>query len=113
MRVSMTKLRKNGFPLPEGERNPMLGDIFSTQYKGGDTWFKVLEFQPAGSYPGQHELFETRVKNVPKGGSIVVFSGSAQEDGAWVCQEWEIDFHPVGQSWVKSEPRYPTTARVR
>lgn len=110
MRVTVTKLRKAGHLLPVESREPMLGQMYTRQVKGA----KVLEFEPvANSLPGEHGLFEAKVKKVPKGTSIAVYAGSANENGAWVCQEWEIDFSPVGSGWLKSQPRYPSGPRIR
>lgn len=42
---------------------------------------------------------------------MIVFSGLAQEDGAWVVQEWAVDLAPseeapVGRGWLKPARRY-------
>ena len=111
MRVTMTMLRAGGRLLPPGSGQPMRGTLATKKFQGGDTWFKVLDFQPLGSYPGQHELYDPRLKWCEAETTLIVFSGLAQEDGAWVVQEWAVDVAPseeapVGRGWLKPARRY-------
>lgn len=109
MRVTVTKLRKDGHLLPVDSREPMVGQMYMRRVKGA----KMLEFEPvSNSLPGQHGLFKVEVKDVRKGTTIAVYIGSAKENGAWVCQEWEIDFNPVGSGWLKSQRSYPSGPRI-
>lgn len=93
MRVTMTMLRAGGRLLPQGSGHPMRGTLATRKFQGGDTWFKVLDFQPLG-YPGQHKLCDPRLKGCEAETTLIVFSGPAQEDGAWVVQEWAVDMAP-------------------
>jgi hypothetical protein len=106
----MTKMREGGRLVPVGQRKSIRGTLSTKKFITADTWFKVLELQPAGSYPGQHELYDPRVKECHAENSIIVFSGLAREEAAWVVQEWEVDVAPeetpVGKGWLKPERRY-------
>lgn len=108
MRVSMTKLREAGRMIPVAQRKQLRGTLSTKRFKGGDAWFKVLELEPSDSYPGQHQLYEPRLKECIAEKNVLTFSGLALEDGAWVVQEWEIDVAPetpVGRGWLKPERR--------
>ena len=114
MRVTIIKLRGGGRLLPQSDLKLMRGTLSTKKFMGGETWFKVLDFQPASSYPCQHELYDPRLKKCDAENSVLVFSGLAQEDGAWVVQEWEVDVAPrdetpVGKGWLKPERRYSST----
>lgn len=110
MRVTLTKLRAQGRRIPADRRKPLRGEIYTTRVKGG----KALVFEPTYSDMNERQLlYEAKVKLCPKGSSIAVWTGSMQENGAWVVQEWEIDFNPVGSGWLKAEPRYREGARIR
>lgn len=112
MRVSMIQLRAGGRLLPPAERKRLVGTLATKRFIAADTWYKVLEFHLSSSYPGQFELFDPRVKECSAEGSVMVFSGLAQEGGAWVVQEWEVDVCPPREpqhfdsAWVKPARRY-------
>lgn len=113
MRVILTQLREGGRMVPVGQRKPMRGTLATKKFIGGETWFKVLDFQLTSSYPGQYTLYDPRVKECRADTSILIFSGLAQEEnGAWVVQEWEVDVAPeetpVGKGWIKPARRYET-----
>jgi hypothetical protein len=115
MRATMTKLRAGGRLLPPGSGKPMRGMLSTKKFIGGNAWFKVLEFQPMNSYPGQHQLYEPRLKWCEAEKTVIVFSGLEQEDGAWVVQEWAVDVAPVeetpvGKGWLKPPRRYERDA---
>lgn len=60
-------------------------------------------------YPGQHELYDPRVKECIAEKTVLIFSGLALENGAWVVQEWEVNVAPetpVGRGWIRPERRY-------
>jgi hypothetical protein len=73
----------------------MRGTLATKKFIGGDAWYKVLGFQQHGCAPGKFELYEARVKNCEAESSVVVYSGTAYEDGAWVVQEWAVDVAPT------------------
>jgi len=112
MRVSMTQLREGGRLKLPADRKQLRGMLSTKRFQGGETWFKVLSFQETSCAPGQHELYDPRVKECLAEKPIIVFSGLAQESGAWVVQEWEVDVSPqapesfVGRGWIKPERRY-------
>lgn len=109
MRVRLTKLRASGYLLPEDKRQPLLGVMFDRRVRGT----KVLEFEGSNTSPGQHQLYRPTLKKCKKWSSVVVYEGSAYEQGAWVSQEWEIDVAPVGLGWIKPERSNPSGARIR
>lgn len=113
MRVTMTQLRSGGRWIGNAPAKPMLGDLRTKKFIGGDSLVKVLEFVRSSCAPGQFELSDARVKECWQEKSTIVFSGLAMEDGAWVAQEWLIDVAPpaieetpVGSGWLKPTRRY-------
>ena len=108
MRIAMTVLRAGGRTLAPEARRIRRGTLSTVRFKGGDTWFKVLQFQEVGSMPHEFILYDPRVKDCPAEGTVVRYSGMSQEDGAWVSQEWLIDIAPetpVGSGWIKPRSR--------
>lgn len=105
-------LRRGGRILPSSQRKPLAGDLHTRRFKGGDTWVKVLEFQQSNCAPGQHELYDPRVKDCVSEKPAMVLSGVVREEDAWVVQEWEIEVAlplretPVGSGWIKPRRRY-------
>ncbi len=81
--------------MPASARSPMHGTLATKKFIGGDAWFKVLEFQQSGCAPGKFDLYEARVKECNAESSVVVYSGIALEDEAWVVQEWAVDVAPT------------------
>lgn len=109
MRVSMTELRAGGRTLSPASRKTRRGTLSTVRFMGGDTWFKVLQFQEVDSMPRQFMLYDPRVKDCPAEGTVVCYSGLSQDEGAWVAQEWLIDIAPetaVGKGWLKPRGRY-------
>jgi hypothetical protein len=113
MRVSMTALRAGGRILAAEARKTLRGTLSTVRFQGGDTWFKVLQFQEVNSMPHQFLLYDPRVKDCPAEGTVVCYSGMAREGDAWVAQEWLIDIAPetpVGRGWLKPRSRYDVAA---
>jgi hypothetical protein len=109
MRASMTELRAGGRALPSNARQSRRGILSTVRFQGGDTSFRVLQFQDVNSMPQQFLLYDPRVKDCPAEGTVVCYSGLAREGGAWVAQEWLIDIapeSPVGRGWTKPGRRY-------
>lgn len=112
MRVSMIPLRAGGRLLSIAGRKRLLGVLSTKRFMGGDTWYKVLEFQENCGMPGEHQLYDPRLKECVSERTVMVFSGLAQENGAWVVQEWEVDVappqtsEPFANSWVNPARRY-------
>ncbi|RYD84942.1 MAG: hypothetical protein EOP84_04030 [Verrucomicrobiaceae bacterium] len=94
MRVTMTQLREAGRRISASARNTMVGELMTTKYLNGTKEVKVLEFQEVRSAPGMYTLSEAKVKLCWQEKSIIVFSGLARENDAWVSQEWLIDVAP-------------------
>ncbi len=112
MRVFMTVLRKRGRPLPEEERRKMQGTWCTRQLLRGAERHKVAEFIEDNCGPGEHLLFKVTLKTCQSGGgTVMTYAGMAEEDGAWVAQEWAVDVKlalrepPVGGGWLKPPGR--------
>lgn len=109
MRVSMTELRAGGRTLAPASRKVRRGTLSTVRFKGGDIWFKVLQFQESNSMPHQFLLYDPRVKDCPAEGTVVCYSGLSREGDAWVAQEWLIDVAqqtPIVRGWIKPVRRH-------
>lgn len=109
MRVSMTELRAGGRTLAPNERRTRRGTLSTVRFRGGETWFKVLQFQETSSMPHQFMLYDPRVKDCPAEGTVVCYSGMSHEEDAWVAQEWLVDIAPetpVGAGWIRPVRRH-------
>ncbi|WP_439518490.1 hypothetical protein [Hydrogenophaga sp.] len=105
MRVTLTQLRQNGRRLNAGARTTMVGELMTTKYLNGSKEVKVLEFLEVRSAPGMFTLSEAKVKECWQEKSIIVFSGLARENDAWVSQEWLIDVAPSQEMIARSTVR--------
>lgn len=102
MRVTLTQLRENGRRLSAAARKTMVGELMTTKYMSGRKEVKVLEFLEVRSHPGMYTLSEAKVKECWQEKSIIVFSGLARENDAWVSQEWLIDVAPSQEVNLRS-----------
>lgn len=90
----------------------MRGELLTKKFIAGESLVKVLEFVEVQSAPAMYELSDAKVKECWRDRSTIVFSGLAQEDGAWVAQEWLVDVEPPtnqtpgGMGRVKPGSRY-------
>jgi len=108
----MTELRAGGRTLAPASRKARRGTLSTIRFRGGETWFKVLQFQEVNCMPHQFLLYDPRVKDCPAEGTVVCYSGMSREEDAWVAQEWLIDIAPetpVGAGWIRPVRRHERT----